>query len=864
MASNPWDNDPIVQPSPQYPGVIQGAPKTPAPRTAEQETLDRLKIEKDMLDIRAGQRKEQAGAEAEAIEGERKAAAFLIRALGAEDNYTKTGVGAPSLIGQTARDIAPNIANYFTGEDRQTANSTQDEFIAATLRQDSGAAIPEEELERQRRIYFPMPGDGQDVIEQKRQARLRALAGLRQSAGRLEESAEARYNALVQTELQQTMAAQGGEGPTDQGAIGYTPEGLQVTVTDDSPDPTVAAASQKITDQFGAPGAGDLAKQGFTLGLSDEAAGIGGAIAGALQGNFDVSGNYYLNRDVERLRLEEARNRLGGTGTAIEALGGVATGGIGAAGGASVNALAKAGGMAGAVGGFGYGEGFQGSSANALLGAAGGAALGGGLGYIGQRAGQASVARQAERAAMGQRAQDVSQAGAAEGVTVNRAMVDPRLQNRVTGVDATMAGGPTIQRQMGAIEGQIGSRVDDLGRGGTPLNPEEAGGTIKEAAERFITKSGESARIKYDRAEQLAGNVKIEPKQSLQAVDQMIAQLGETPNTNKAELAFLQEIKSDLGQNLSVGALRRMRTSLRQKISKGELTFGESEARVLAIMDSAADDIRAGLTQAGNTGAARAFDAADTAYRARMDYINGTIQKVIGKRNANKPAEQVFTTFSNMAKGKDAAGLRKFYATLEPDEAADVAATFASELGRNNKGEFTVAHFLSQSEKFSDSALTTIFGRDGAESVKNLRTIGSEVARVTGSMNSRKSGTAVGNDYRSWVFNLMLGAGSGAYSGNVATGVAAAAAGAGIKASRDILSARALMSPKITKWLKMAPRTTNPKAIDAHFERLGDIARAEPALAQDIEVIRQAFMQAANDNAALSTSVAQDQDPQER
>lgn len=137
----------------------------------------------------------------DAVGEERKAAAFLIRGLGANDSYEKQNVGPRSMVGQALADTVPGLLNSLPAEignspQRQVADTNQDEFIAASLRQDSGAAIPEEEMERQRRIYFPMPGDGPEVIEAKRQARIRALEGLRQSAGRLEQSAEQRYAEL--------------------------------------------------------------------------------------------------------------------------------------------------------------------------------------------------------------------------------------------------------------------------------------------------------------------------------------------------------------------------------------------------------------------------------------------------------------------------------------------------------------------------------------------------------------------------------------------------------------------------------------------------------------------------------------------
>ena len=91
-------------------------------------------------------------------ETEDKAGAFYIRAKGSDAQYEATGEGPRGYLGQTVRDIAPNLQNslptWLGGNDsgRQVADSSQDEFIAASLRQDSGAAIPDNELERQRRI----------------------------------------------------------------------------------------------------------------------------------------------------------------------------------------------------------------------------------------------------------------------------------------------------------------------------------------------------------------------------------------------------------------------------------------------------------------------------------------------------------------------------------------------------------------------------------------------------------------------------------------------------------------------------------------------------------------------------------------
>lgn len=126
---------------------------------------------------------------AAANESERKASAFLTRAMGANRSYEEQDIGPRSYVGQKMADSAPDFLNVLPGivgnsPERQVSDSAQDEFIAASLRQDSGAAIPPAELEKQRRIYFPMPGDGPEALQQKRAARLRAISGLQNSTGR--------------------------------------------------------------------------------------------------------------------------------------------------------------------------------------------------------------------------------------------------------------------------------------------------------------------------------------------------------------------------------------------------------------------------------------------------------------------------------------------------------------------------------------------------------------------------------------------------------------------------------------------------------------------------------------------------------
>lgn len=279
MQANPFDqfDGPIMGPPPvvdPYKQAAEQRAQAAAERAEEDQQFQREKFawdkEKQAQDRAAG-----VGVDGKTTEGEKKAASFLIRALGANESYEGTGVGPRSLPGQVMADTAPNLLNVLPGAignspERQVADSAQDEFIAASLRQDSGAAIPEEELERQRRIYFPMPGDSEQAIEQKRQARLRALEGLRQSSGALEKSAEDRYRAMVGPLVNQGGQVAGGthNNGDDQAALG-----IATGDTRREDDPALAGVRDEYIRRLGdGQNASQLVSWARSVGITDPAA----------------------------------------------------------------------------------------------------------------------------------------------------------------------------------------------------------------------------------------------------------------------------------------------------------------------------------------------------------------------------------------------------------------------------------------------------------------------------------------------------------------------------------------------------------------------------------------------------------------
>ena len=107
---------------------------------------------------------------------------FLLRAQEANKAITALESEGTSAWNKAAGAI-PGVGNYLIGEDAQKLAQAKRDFINAQLRQESGAVISPEEFANAEQQYFPQPGDGPEVIAQKRRNRENAIAGFRIRSG---------------------------------------------------------------------------------------------------------------------------------------------------------------------------------------------------------------------------------------------------------------------------------------------------------------------------------------------------------------------------------------------------------------------------------------------------------------------------------------------------------------------------------------------------------------------------------------------------------------------------------------------------------------------------------------------------------
>ncbi len=113
-------------------------------------------------------------------EGQMGAAGFATRMEAAEDIFSKIPSAQVPRFGMSGQS---SIMSYFRSPEGQMAKQAADDWIRSKLRKESGAVIGEEEMEAEYKTYFPMPGDSDQVVAQKAQARQRATDAMKRNAG---------------------------------------------------------------------------------------------------------------------------------------------------------------------------------------------------------------------------------------------------------------------------------------------------------------------------------------------------------------------------------------------------------------------------------------------------------------------------------------------------------------------------------------------------------------------------------------------------------------------------------------------------------------------------------------------------------
>lgn len=117
-------------------------------------------------------------------EGERNASGFFSRMVESNKEMQRLeGAGYDPTNRRDYYTAGGEVLNPLATDEGQQYRQAQNNWVRANLRKESGAAIGKDEMEQERRTYFPIPGDSPGVIAQKARARQVTERGMRSAAG---------------------------------------------------------------------------------------------------------------------------------------------------------------------------------------------------------------------------------------------------------------------------------------------------------------------------------------------------------------------------------------------------------------------------------------------------------------------------------------------------------------------------------------------------------------------------------------------------------------------------------------------------------------------------------------------------------
>ena len=117
-------------------------------------------------------------------EAQAKAQGFYQRMRASETQMKRLKMGPQDWTTLIQQRISPTYSRANLSDDQRTQLDLMENWIAASLRLESGAAIGVDEFQKQARIFFPQPGAGEKEQAAKNQQRELAILGFGSTSGR--------------------------------------------------------------------------------------------------------------------------------------------------------------------------------------------------------------------------------------------------------------------------------------------------------------------------------------------------------------------------------------------------------------------------------------------------------------------------------------------------------------------------------------------------------------------------------------------------------------------------------------------------------------------------------------------------------
>jgi len=311
------------------------------------------------------------------------------------------------------------------------------------------------------------------------------------------------------------------------------------------------------------------------------------------------------------------------------------------------------------------------------------------------------------------------------------------------------------------------------------------------------------------------------------ALEQLSRPIEGAPALSRNQLIMSQEIgqlRNDLEADLlnaqgdiPFSALKGLRSKIGEKLSSVQLMSNVTQGQYKKIYGALSEDLRVAAEEAGPK-AVTAFNRANQYTRAlhdRMDKLNSFIAK-------NEPEKIYRSAFEGSELG--ATRLRAVMQSIPKPEQKAVVSSFISRMGKALPGQqdeagdvFSTERFLTNWNRLSPEAKTTLFGRFGDKYSKNMEQIARTAAKIREGSRilANPAGTA-GAATQTATYAATAGSlGAGKY------GIVTGLVGLGIAAN---VIGRAFINPKFVNWLAQNSEIPND-AIPGAISSLNTIAQ---------------------------------------
>ncbi len=267
--------------------------------------------------------------------------------------------------------------------------------------------------------------------------------------------------------------------------------------------------------------------------------------------------------------------------------------------------------------------------------------------------------------------------------------------------------------------------------------------------------------------------------------------------------------------------IKRYRTLIGQKLSKPHLLPGEDEAVLRQAYEALSLDMGEAAASKGPA-ALKAFERANSFYRQGAQQIEKQLQSVVNKRVPEK-------VYQALLEGSRIGGTRvnSIMKALSPEEQEFVRGTVLKKLGEAAPGaqsaageQFSVRTYLTNWNRLSPEAKTSLFGKDGTQARDSLNRIAGIAERLKDIERfSNPSGTA------SQLTTAGLLGGAFYKPLEVATAVIGANGSARLLTNRDFVNWLARLS---------ATKQVTPQTVGSALKQLSTIAERNPEITDDI------------------------------